>query len=163
VKPETPERTGLNIVLVQPQIPPNTGNVARLCAAIQVPLFLVGELGFEISNRYLKRAGLDYWHLVDVRICPDEKSFFSSLSPADLYLFTKRAPVSYTDCQFKPGDCLVFGSETQGLPGWLLSAYPERQRRIPMRSTGVRSINLSSAVAIVAYEAARQIDLFSNP
>ncbi len=155
-------KAGPKIVLVQPQIPPNTGNVARLCAALQVPLFLVGELGFEISNRYLKRAGLDYWHLVDVNVCPDVEAFFAGLAPEDVHLLTKRAAVSYAEVRYKPGDYLVFGSETKGLPDWLLANYSASHRKIPMRSSGVRSLNLSSAAAIVAYEAARQIDLFSG-
>jgi tRNA (cytidine/uridine-2'-O-)-methyltransferase len=155
-------KPGPRIVLVQPQIPPNTGNVARLCAALQVPLFLVGELGFEITDRYLKRAGLDYWHLVDVNVCPDVESFFEGLAAEDVHLLTKRATASYAEVRYEAGDYLVFGSETKGLPDWVLAAYPDRHRRIPMRSQGVRSLNLSSAAAIVAYEAARQTDLFSG-
>jgi len=150
----------LNVVLVEPQIPPNTGNIARLCAALKLPLYLVGELGFQLSDRYLKRAGLDYWPHVDIRRCPDTESFFQDLPAERLHLFTKTAVRPYTSALYATGDFLVFGSETQGLPRELLGRYPGRDCAIPMRSTEVRSLNLSSAVAVAVYEAARQIQLF---
>lgn len=151
----------LGIVLVEPQIPPNTGNVARLCAALSLPLYLVGPLGFEISDRQLKRAGLDYWPLVDVRIRPEVEEFFEPIPADRLHLFSKRAGTLYTDVRYRRGDYLVFGSETSGLPDRLKARFALRLRAIPMRTAGVRSLNLSSAVAVATYEAARQIGLFS--
>lgn len=151
----------LNIVLVEPQIPPNTGNVARLCAALSLPLYLVGSLGFEISDRQLKRAGLDYWPFVDVHLCPDVDSFFDSIPADRLHLFTKRASIPYTEVSYREGDYLVFGSETKGLPARLKENFPTRLRGIPMRSRDVRSLNLSSAVAVATYEAARRLDLLA--
>ncbi len=150
----------LSVVLVQPQIPPNTGNVARLCAALSLPLYLVGPLGFEISDRQLRRAGLDYWDLVEVHVCPDVEPFFDPLPAERLHLFSKTAPELYTDARYRPGDFLVFGSETNGLPDWLRERFRKRLRAIPMRPTGVRSLNLSSAVAVATYEAVRQLGLF---
>ncbi len=150
----------LRIVLVEPQIPPNTGNVARLCAALALPLYLVGPLGFEISDRQLKRAGLDYWPLVDVRIRPEVEEFFESIPADRLHLFSKRATTLYTDVSYRRGEYLVFGSETSGLPTGLKERFAERLRAIPMRTSGVRSLNLSSAVAVATYEAVRQIGLF---
>ena len=153
-------RTDLHIVLVEPQIPPNTGNVARLCAALALPLYLVGPLGFEISDRQLKRAGLDYWPFVDVHILPDVKAFFDPIPADRMHLFSKQASTLYTEVAYREGDYLVFGSETTGLPVWLKDRFAERLRTIPMRTTNVRSLNLSSAVAVATYEAVRQLDLF---
>ncbi len=150
----------LNVVLVEPQIPPNTGNVARLCAALALPLYLVGPLGFEISDRQLKRAGLDYWPYVDVRVCPDLEAFFAPVQADRLHLFSRHAPTSYTSVPYRKGDYLVFGSETRGLPPGLKERFADRLRSIPMRSSDVRSLNLSSAVAAATYEAARRLDLF---
>jgi tRNA (cytidine/uridine-2'-O-)-methyltransferase len=150
----------LGIVLVEPQIPPNTGNVARLCAALALPLHLVGPLGFEISDRQLKRAGLDYWPFVDVRIHPEVERFFEPIPADRLHLFSKQATIRYTDVAYRSGDYLVFGSETSGLPVWLKERFAQRLRAIPMRTSRVRSLNLSSAVAVATYEAVRQIGLF---
>ena len=152
----------LKIVLVEPQIPPNTGNVARLCAALRLPLFLVGALGFEITDRSLKRAGLDYWPFVDVHLRPDVEAFFASIPVEKMHLFSKRALTPYTSVTYAAGDYLVFGSETKGLPDWLTRRHEDRLRSIPMRTSHVRSLNLSSAVAVATYEAARQLDLFAS-
>jgi len=143
----------LHLVLVEPQIPPNTGNVARLCAATGCALHLVEPLGFSIDDRALKRAGLDYWHSLDIVIHPSLNAFFEVYEPGRCWLISTRATHSYHDASFARGDMLVFGKETAGLPDDVLRAYPERALRIPMRAGAVRSINLSTAVGIVAYEA----------
>ena len=143
----------LHIVLVEPQIPPNTGNVARLCAATGCALHLVEPLGFRIDDRALKRAGLDYWDALDVVIHPALDDFFARYSPARCWLLSTRARRSYRNVPFALGDALVFGKETAGLPAAVLRAYADRSLRIPMRTGVVRSINLSTAVGIVAYEA----------
>ncbi len=145
------------VVLVEPEIPPNTGNIARLCAALEIPLVLAGRLGFRLDDRSLRRAGLDYWDYVDVRLAPDVVGFFAAVGEDRLHLFSKRAEVIYTEVSYRPQDLLVFGSETRGLPQWLFSAYPHRFRRLPIHSPHVRSINLSSAVAAVVYEVVRQL------
>lgn len=145
------------VVLVEPEIPPNTGNIARLCAALEIPLVLAGRLGFRLDDRSLRRAGLDYWEYVDVRLAPDVAGFFAELEADRLHLFSKRADRIYTEVNYRAQDLLVFGSETRGLPQWLFSAYPHRFRRLPIYSPHVRSINLSSAVAAVVYEVVRQL------
>jgi tRNA (cytidine/uridine-2'-O-)-methyltransferase len=143
----------LHIVLVEPQIPPNTGNVARLCAATGCALHLVEPLGFSIEDRALKRAGLDYWDALAVVVHPTLNDFFARVPPARAWLLSTRAVRSYRDAPFTHGDALVFGKETAGLPAALLETNPERGLRIPMRPGAVRSINLATAVGIVAYEA----------
>jgi tRNA (cytidine/uridine-2'-O-)-methyltransferase len=143
----------LHIVLVEPQIPPNTGNVARLCAATGCALHLVEPLGFSIDDRALKRAGLDYWDALRVVVHPSLDAFFAELAPERCWLLSTRATHSYRDAPFARGDALVFGKETAGLPGEVLAAHPDRALRIPMRAGAVRSINLATAVGIVAYEA----------
>lgn len=144
------------VVLVEPQIPPNTGNIARLCAAVKFPLHLVDPLGFDITDRQLKRAGLDYWDLVEIHRHSSLAEFLSTVAPVGLHFFSKKAGRSYVKASFSPGDYLVFGSETQGLPEWLAESYPDQFWRIPIFEKGVRSLNLASAAAIVAYEALRQ-------
>lgn len=146
----------MNIVLIEPQIPPNTGNIARLCAAVQATLHLVGPLGFRLSDRYLKRAGLDYWEYLSLKRHSTLEGFLETVSPERLHFFSKKAPKSYLEAGFKTGDYLVFGSETSGLPGRLSEEYPERFLRIPIFQPDVRSLNLSSSVAIATYEALRQ-------
>lgn len=146
-----------SVVLVEPEIPPNTGNIARLCAALEIPLILVGKLGFQVDDRSLRRAGLDYWEFVQMELHPDVREFFAGVEEGRLHLFSKRAGMIYTEVEFRPGDLLVFGSETRGLPTWMFEAYPDRFRQLPMRSPHVRSINLSSAVAAVVYESVRQL------
>jgi len=144
------------VVLVEPRIPPNTGNVARLCAAVKIPLHLVGPLGFELTDRHLKRAGLDYWDLVDIHRHPCLEDFLSGTPASTLHFFSKKAGPSYVEAQFGLEDCLIFGSETEGLPEWLFESYRDRFWRIPIFEQGVRSLNLASAVAIVTYEVLRQ-------
>ncbi|MBX5466339.1 MAG: tRNA (cytidine(34)-2'-O)-methyltransferase [Firmicutes bacterium] len=147
----------MRVVLVEPEIPPNTGNIARTCAATHTALDLIEPLGFSLSDRYLKRAGVDYWHLVSVRVHRSWSAFLDSLPnpPPPLWLFTARGGVRYDTVAYGRGDCLVFGRESTGLPEWLLEAYPHRWCQIPM-ALGVRSLNLSNAVAVVVYEALRQ-------
>lgn len=143
----------LHLVLVEPQIPPNTGNVARLCAATGCALHLVEPLGFSIEDRQLKRAGLDYWHALNVVVHPSLDAFFESYPPERCWLLSTRAQRAYRGAPYARGDALVFGKETAGLADTLLERQRERALRIPMRRGAVRSINLSTAVGIVAYEA----------
>jgi tRNA (cytidine/uridine-2'-O-)-methyltransferase len=152
VREDAPPRAPLHIVLVEPQIPPNTGNVARLCAATGCALHLVEPLGFSIEDRELKRAGLDYWDAVDLTVHPSLDAFLAAWR-RPLWLLTTRAGRSYAEVEFAFGDALVFGKETAGLPAALLDAHPERALRIPMRGRAVRSLNLSTAAGIVAYAA----------
>lgn len=145
-----------NIVLIEPEIPPNTGNIARLTAATSAALHLVGKLGFSIDDRYLKRAGLDYWDKVDLQQWDSLEQLQQQYPESRFwYLSTKVARNSYEEGLYQPGDFLVFGKETAGLPAELLAANPERCLTIPMPGK-VRSLNLSNAVAVVLYEALRQ-------
>lgn len=143
----------LHVVLVEPEIPPNTGNVARLCAATGCALHLVEPIGFRIDDRELKRAGLDYWEALNVVVHPSLDALRAAFAPERLWLLSTRASQSYADAPFAYGDALVFGKETAGLPQALLDAYPERALRIPMRVGSVRSINLSTAAGVVTYAA----------
>lgn len=147
----------MRVVLVEPEIPPNTGNIARTCAATRTALELIEPLGFSLSDRYLRRAGVDYWHLVDVRVHASWQAFLATLPqpPPRLFFFTSRGGQSYHAVRYQPGDCLVFGRESTGLPSWLLEPNRPFWCQIPM-AEGVRSLNLSNAVAIVVYEALRQ-------
>jgi tRNA (cytidine/uridine-2'-O-)-methyltransferase len=148
-----------NIVLVEPEIPPNTGNIARLCAATGTALHLVGKLGFSTDDRYLKRAGLDYWKFVDIHYWQDLDAVTAHYPDSRfLYLSTKVAR-SYLEISFVPGDFIVFGKETKGLPAELLAANPDTSITIPMPSGNVRSLNLSTSAGIVLYEALRQSGL----
>jgi len=147
----------LNIVLVQPEIPANTGNIARTCAATGCVLHLVKPLGFDISDKAVKRAGLDYWHLVDVRVYENLEDFFQKTGAKDLWLLSTKAPRAYTQAAFHDGCWLFFGKETKGLPEELLAKHPDRCLRIPMRAEA-RSLNLGNSVALVTYEALRQLD-----
>lgn len=144
-----------HVVLVEPEIPQNTGNIARTCAATGCALHLVKPLGFEVSDRYLKRAGLDYWRFVDVRLHESFGDAVASLGDARLFLFTTKAEKKYTDVCYRDGDALVFGRETKGLPEELLVERRESCVRIPMAEES-RSLNLSNAVAIAVYEGLRQ-------
>lgn len=153
----------LRVVLVEPQIPPNTGNVARLCAATGTLLHLVEPMGFPIDDAKLKRAGLDYWDSVVMSVHPDFGDFIKSAEPSRFFLFTTRATRPYTSVSYQPGDTLVFGSETQGLPDVLLDKHPDQVVGIPIRTDHVRSLNLSSAVAAAVYEALRQINEGKKP
>jgi tRNA (cytidine/uridine-2'-O-)-methyltransferase len=147
-----------HVVLVEPEIPPNTGNVARLCAATQSPLHLVGKLGFRIDEHSVRRAGVDYWHLVDVRSHLDFPHFlhaFRKESPTGaLHLFTALASRSYASVTYAQGDALVFGKESIGLPEELMAAHPDSHVGIPTLGA-VRSLNLANAVGIALYEALR--------
>ena len=147
----------MHVVLFQPEIPPNTGSVARLCAATLTPLHLIEPLGFKIDDKHLKRAGLDYWEFVDLHVHKSWEGFLSATQPMNLLFFSKRSTKSYTSVRYDDDAFLVFGPETRGLPQELLDANPARAFRIPMMGTGVRSLNLSNAVSIVLYEALRQL------
>lgn len=148
----------MRVVLVEPEIPPNTGNIARLCAATKVALHLVGPLGFELSDRTLKRAGMDYWQWVDWTVWPDWTAFSSTFDPAKSYLLSKKARRSFLTADFRGVDTLIFGRESKGLPERLLQTHAERSLRIPMREERARSLNLGTSVAIVLTEALRQQD-----
>jgi tRNA (cytidine/uridine-2'-O-)-methyltransferase len=144
------------IVLVEPEIPPNTGNIARLCAATGTLLHLVGPLGFSLDDRYLRRAGLDYWDAVELHRW-ENLTDFTAAHPGGRWWYTsKKASRSHVQADFLPGDLLVFGKETEGLPEALLAANAERTLRIPIFSPAVRSLNLSTAAGIILYEALRQ-------
>lgn len=146
----------MHVVLVEPEIPPNTGNIARTCAATGTTLHLVEPLGFSLDDRYLKRAGVDYWHLVDVKVHASWNQLVEELGDVgQWHLFTSHGGVRYTDVSYGLHDALVFGRESVGLPESLLNAYPESRRVIPMLTT-VRSLNLSNAVAIAVYAALSQ-------
>lgn len=146
-----------HIVLVEPEIPQNTGNIARTCAVTGAVLHLVEPLGFSIDDRQLKRAGLDYWHLLDIRRYANLEEFFEKNPNGRYFYLTTKAKRAYTEPGFQDGDYLMFGKETRGLPESMLIAHPERCIRIPMRE-GARSMNLSNAVAVTVFEALRQTD-----
>ena len=148
----------LHIVLVEPQIPPNTGNVARLCAATGCALHLVGPLGFSIEDRDLKRAGLDYWHLLRVVSHDSLDAFLASMSPERMWFVSTRGRTRYDRAAYKHGDAVVFGKETAGLPADLLERYPLHTVRIPMRADSVRSLNLATSVGIMVYAALAHLD-----
>ena len=147
----------LNIVLVEPEIPQNTGNISRTCAATGIRLHLVEPLGFDISDKAVKRAGLDYWHLVDLHVWPSLDALFASERPEDVWLATTKGAKSYADpaVQFRDGCWLFFGKETKGLSEDFRLRFPDRCIRIPIRAEA-RCLNLSNAVAILAYEALKQ-------
>lgn len=148
----------LRIVLLEPEIPPNTGNIARLCAATRAELHLIEPLGFQLDDRQLRRAGMDYWTHVTWRVWPDWPAFIQSRSPDDRVWFVEQgAPRRYHEARFNAGDHLVFGRETAGLPPALLGANRDTWIDIPMPNPEARSLNLSNSVAIVLYEALRQL------
>lgn len=149
-------RIMFNIVLVEPEIPQNTGNIARTCAATGAKLHIVKPMGFEIDDRKLKRAGLDYWHLLGVQYYENIDDFFLKTKGARYFFATTKARHTYCDIEFKPDDYILFGKETKGLPEELLHDNPDICIRIPMISEA-RSLNLSNSVAIVVYEALRQV------
>ena len=150
----------IHIVLYRPEIHPNTGNIARLCAANGLPLHLVGDLGFRIDDRSVRRAGLDYWPHVDLHREADLDAVRTTLPESRFFYFSAHAERLYTDVRYQKGDCLVFGPETRGLSPELLHANSDHALRIPMKTSHVRCLNLSSSVAIAAYEALRQINFF---
>jgi len=143
----------INIVLYEPEIPQNTGNIARLCACCGARLYLVGKLGFSLSGKYTKRAGLDYWDSVDIRKVENMDKLYEEFPNGTFYYLTTKVDKLYTDIKFKDGDFIVFGPETRGLPEKYVK--DKNARTIPMKE-GQRSLNLSNSVAIVAYEAIRQ-------
>ncbi|MFN2498632.1 MAG: tRNA (cytidine(34)-2'-O)-methyltransferase [Pyrinomonadaceae bacterium] len=146
----------IRIALVEPEIPPNTGNIARLCAATNVPLHIVGATGFRLDDKAVRRAGLDYWPHVILSRHSNLAGLQESLPAARFLYLTTKATRSYTDWAFGPDDCMVFGRETRGLPESVLNSNWDRCLTIPMLNPKVRSLNLATAVAIVLYEALRQ-------
>ena len=147
----------MNIVLVEPEIPPNTGNIARLCAATNSKLHLISPLGFRLDDSVLKRAGMDYWQQVDWQVWNDWAAFTKALPVgAGCWFVEKGGKLRYDEAEFNPDDYLVFGRETAGLPPALLENNPESCLRIPMYNTEARSLNLANCVALVLYESLRQ-------
>ena len=147
----------MHIVFVEPEIPPNTGTTARLCAATNTTFHLVGPLGFSLEDRYLKRAGLDYWPYVDVHYYPDWADFLARRPVGRLLGFSARVSQSYTQVHYQEDDLLLFGSETRGLPEHIRTSLADDLYTIPMTGKHVRSLNLSNAAAIVLYEGLRQL------
>ncbi|EKV02858.1 putative rRNA methylase SpoU family [Leptolyngbya sp. PCC 7375] len=152
------------IVLVNPEIPPNTGNIARTCAATATELHLIEPLGFQLSDRYLKRAGLDYWPHVNLQVHPDLNSFwqYQQQIGGRLIGFTTKSTYSYIEIKYQEDDWLLFGSESEGLPRSLLETC-EQTAKIPMLHDSVRSLNLSVSAAIGLFEALRQLNYLSSP
>ncbi len=150
----------ISIVLVEPEIPENTGNISRTCACTGMPLYLIGKLGFEITQSRVKRAGLDYWDKLHVEHLPDLSALTDRFGEEKFYYFSSKATRLYTDVAYPEDAFLVFGKETKGLPPELVSAHHDRALRIPMRPT-LRCLNLSNSVAVAAYEALRQYDFFN--
>ncbi len=144
------------VTLLEPQIPPNTGNIARLCGATDTRLEIVGQIGFKLTDRYLKRAGLDYWKFVNWEYFPDLEQYMAKLNPNRVHFLTKKSNISYIEKEFNPEDFLVFGSEIKGINEVYLEKYACKCCSIPMMNANIRSLNLSSSVAIVLYEALRQ-------
>lgn len=147
----------LNIVLYEPEIPQNTGNIARLCVSNDVTLHLIKPLGFEISDKYLKRSALDYWEFLDLKLYENWDDFLLQNQDARFWLLTTKTQNIFWDADFKENDFLVFGPETRGLPEELLKAFSDRAITVPMRSKNARSLNLASTVQTVFYEAFRQL------
>ena len=155
--PAADRPSSLAVALVEPEIPPNTGNIARLCAATQTPLHLIGKLGFRTDDKAVRRAGLDYWGEVLIQHHLNLDAFYSALGDRRFLYLTTKAERKYTDFAYAPGDCLVFGSETRGLPAEVLQRNWDRALTIPMFNPRVRSLNLATSVGIVLYEALRQL------
>jgi tRNA (cytidine/uridine-2'-O-)-methyltransferase len=153
----------IHVALYKPEIHPNAGNIARLCAANGLPLHFVGNLGFRIDERSVRRAGLDYWPFVDHRREADLDELKSCLPESRLFFFSARAERLYTDVEYRAGDCLIFGPESSGFPEELVRKNLEHSLRIPMRTPNVRSLNLATAVGIAVYEALRQLSLKPLP
>lgn len=149
----------ISIVLVEPEIPENTGNISRTCACTGMPLYLVGKLGFEITQSRVKRAGLDYWDKLQIEHVPELSVLTDRFGEEKFFYFSSKAVRSYTDVEYPEDAFLVFGKETKGLPPELVAAHPDRSLRIPMRPA-LRCLNLSNSVAVAAYEALRRFDFF---
>lgn len=145
-----------NIVLVEPEIPPNTGSIARLCGATDTVLHLVHPLGFSTDDRHLKRAGLDYWQHVEIRHWASLDEFLSAQNENTLYFFTTKTTRPFTAARYRPGDYLIFGKETKGLPEEIRRLYSDRCYTLPMRNPYIRSLNLAMTAGVVLYEALRQ-------
>ena len=145
-----------NIVLVEPEIPPNTGSIARLCGATNSVLHLVHPLGFSTDDKHLKRAGLDYWEHIDVRYWDTFDDFLQAQKEHDLFFFTTKVERNYTSAKFKPGSFFIYGKETKGLPEDILNLYHDRCYTLPMENPNIRSLNLAMTAGIVLYEALRQ-------
>lgn len=152
----------IRVALVEPEIPPNTGNIARLCAATRVPLHIVGVTGFRLDDKAARRAGLDYWPEVILQRHPNIEDLHKLAPEARFVYLTTKAEKSYADWDFSLADCLVFGRETRGLPEELLRTNWDRCLTIPMLNPRIRSLNLATAVGIVLYEALRQTGSFKN-
>jgi len=150
----------INVALVEPEIPPNTGNIARLCAATRTPLHIVGATGFRLDDRAVKRAGLDYWPEVELHRHRDLGELYKHIPEARFVYLTTKSELPYTEWRFEANDCLVFGRETRGLPEDLLRENWDSCLTIPMLNPKVRSLNLATSVAIVLYEALRQTHAF---
>jgi tRNA (cytidine/uridine-2'-O-)-methyltransferase len=148
----------LNVVLIEPRIPPNTGNIARLCAAADTPLHLIGPLGFSLDEKDVKRAGLDYWDKTDLWVHENWFAFRDAISRDRCLYFSANAEQDYRNAPFKANSVLIFGNETDGLPARILEKHPERCYRIPMPGD-VRSLNLANAVSVVLYEGLRKLDI----
>ncbi|MGH9969826.1 MAG: tRNA (cytidine(34)-2'-O)-methyltransferase [Pyrinomonadaceae bacterium] len=153
----------ISVALVEPEIPPNTGSIARLCAATRVPLHIIGATGFRLDDRAVRRAGLDYWPEVILHRHQDLVSLYHSLPEARFLYLTTKAEIPYTEWTFADKDCLVFGRETRGLPEDILRANWDRCLTIPILNPKVRSLNLATSVSIVLYEALRQMGALKNP
>ncbi|NTW70587.1 MAG: tRNA (cytidine(34)-2'-O)-methyltransferase [Chlorobiaceae bacterium] len=153
------QNKNLNIVLVEPEIPQNTGSVARLCGATNTILHLVHPLGFSTDDKSLKRAGLDYWQFVEIIHWNSFEEFLTQQTLHKLHFLSKKAAKSYIDCRFSQGDFLVFGKETRGLPAHILENIPNQCYRIPIANTNIRSLNLAMSCGILLYEAIRQLDI----
>lgn len=148
---------GINIVLYQPEIPPNTGNIARTCAITGSKLHLIKPLGFSIDDKQVKRAGLDYWHLLDLEVHDSLEAFLERYGDQSLFFSSTKATQYYHEASFTDGCFIIFGKETSGLPALIHERYPERRIKIPMlQNEAARSLNLSNSAAIVLYEALRQ-------
>ena len=154
-------KTKINIVLFEPEIPQNTGNIARLCACTGAHLFLVGKLGFSLSDKYVKRAGLDYWDSVQISKYDNLDTLIEEYPNSNFYYLTTKTKNKYTDIKFQDGDFIVFGPETRGIPEDILNSNKQSCVTIPMRKE-TRSLNLSNSVAIAAYEAYRQFSQTSD-
>lgn len=147
----------LHVALLEPEIPPNTGNIARLCGATFTPLHLVGKLGFRTDDKAVKRAGLDYWHEVDIRYHLNLEALYESLPECRFLYFSTKGERTYTNFAYQPNDCLIFGRETRGLPEELLRSNWDRCLTIPMPNPQIRSLNLATSAGIALYEAIRQL------
>jgi tRNA (cytidine/uridine-2'-O-)-methyltransferase len=147
----------IDVALWEPEIPPNTGNVARLCAATGAAMHLVGRLGFRLDDRSLRRAGLDYWRDLHITHHPTLQDFEAALHERRIFCFSAHARNPYTQVLYKPGDCLLFGGESKGLPETVVKRYGDRALLIPMPTAKVRSLNLATAVGIALYEGLRQL------